>query len=216
MGKAPFRENRFQVRVRGRLAMFTNPLATSERWSYDVITPPAAMGVLDAVMWHPGMRWVIDKIGLLAPIQHISIRTNEIKNVVRVGPKPCYVDTPEQRTQRNNLLLRDVDYLVESHIELTADRYAEDSVQKFVRMFAGRMDKGQHYYQPYLGCTDYPADVSWYEGDPQVIPVNRDFGMMNCGYWDGPRGRGKFIPAFWPAKMVDGLVEVPDLRGVAC
>lgn len=202
-----------QVRIRGKFAMFTNPLSTSERWSYDVMTPPAAEGILEAILWHPGMRWVVEEIGILAPIAHISIRTNEGKNVA-TGPKPCYIE--DDRTQRSNLLLRDVDYYVKARIAVNSHDDSCDLQCKYDQMFIRRMNKGQYYREPYLGCMDYPAEVLWYKGDPPIIKENRDFGMMNCGYWTSRNGKSEYVPAFWHAKMSDGIIEVPDLRGVSC
>lgn len=67
------------IRTWGELALFSRPEMKVERCSYDVITPSAARGVLEAIYWHPGIRWVIDKIYVLKPIQFTSIRRNEVK-----------------------------------------------------------------------------------------------------------------------------------------
>ena len=71
-----------RVRVWGDLALFSRPEMKVERCSYDVITPSAARGMLEAVYWHPGMKWVIDKIYVRKPIQFTSIRRNEVKSKV--------------------------------------------------------------------------------------------------------------------------------------
>ena len=51
-----------KVRVWGDYALFSRPELKVERCSYDVITPSAARGILEAVFWHPGLKWVIDRI----------------------------------------------------------------------------------------------------------------------------------------------------------
>ena len=56
------------VEVWGDYGCFSRPELKVERVSYDVITPSAARGILDAVFWHPGMRWIVDRIYVLSPI----------------------------------------------------------------------------------------------------------------------------------------------------
>ena len=53
-----------------------------ERVSYDVITPSAARGVLEAIYWHPGLRWHVDKIYVLSPIKMTNIRRNEVQSKI--------------------------------------------------------------------------------------------------------------------------------------
>ena len=70
------------IEVSGDYACFSRPEMKVERVSYDVITPSAARGILEAVMWHPGMRYVIDRIHVCAPIRFTNIRRNEVKDVI--------------------------------------------------------------------------------------------------------------------------------------
>ena len=49
-----------KVRVWGDYALFSRPELKVERYSYDVMTPSAARGILEAIYWHPGLRWIID------------------------------------------------------------------------------------------------------------------------------------------------------------
>ena len=51
-----------RVKVWGDYALFSRPEMKVERCSYDVMTPSAARGILEAIYWHPGLSWVIDKI----------------------------------------------------------------------------------------------------------------------------------------------------------
>ena len=71
-----------QVEVWGDYACFTRPEMKTERVSYDVMTPSAARGLLDSLYWHPGLRWVIDRIHVCAPIRFTNIRRNEVKDVI--------------------------------------------------------------------------------------------------------------------------------------
>ena len=64
--------------VRGSRACFTRPEMKVERVSYDVMTPSAARGMLEAIHWKPAIRWVIDTIHVLNPIRFESMRRNEV------------------------------------------------------------------------------------------------------------------------------------------
>ena len=117
-----------KVRVWGQYALFSRPEMKVERCSYDVMTPSAARGILEAVYWHPGMKWVIDKIHVVNPIRFTSVRRNEVKskilasNVLQVyngADKPLYISAKSDIVQRASLLLRDVEYVIEAHFEMT-------------------------------------------------------------------------------------------------
>lgn len=70
------------VEVWGDYACFSRPEMKVERVSYDVMTPSAARGLLEAIYWHPGMKWVVDRIHVCAPIRFTNIRRNEVKDTV--------------------------------------------------------------------------------------------------------------------------------------
>ena len=106
-----------KVKVWGDYALFTRPEMKVERCSYDVITPSAARGILEAVYWHPGMRWVIDRIYVNKPIRFTSIRRNEVKSKISANNVlPVYngsqrgisISTKAEIVQRASLLLRNV------------------------------------------------------------------------------------------------------------
>ena len=50
-----------KLRVWGDYALFTRPEMKVERVSYDIMTPSAARGILEAVYWKPAIRWVVDR-----------------------------------------------------------------------------------------------------------------------------------------------------------
>ena len=117
-----------QLEVWGAYALFTRPEMKVERTSYDVMTPSAARGILEAIYWHPGMRWVIDQITVCKPIRFTNLRRNEVKNVVNArtaktvmerGKGELYLVTSEEIQQRAALLLRDVRYVIHAHFEMT-------------------------------------------------------------------------------------------------
>lgn len=129
-----------KIKVWGPYALFSRPEMKVERCSYDVITPSAARGILDAIYWHPGLRWVVDKIHVINPIRFTSVRRNEVKskvsasNVLQVyngGDKQLYISTKEDIVQRASLLLCDVEYIVEAHFEMTEKANNTDNPGKF-------------------------------------------------------------------------------------
>src|SRR5713101_5989993 len=67
-----------RLRVSGRWALFTRPEMKVERVSYDVMTPSAARGILEAIHWKPSIKWIVEEIHVLKPIRFQSIRRNEV------------------------------------------------------------------------------------------------------------------------------------------
>ena len=68
----------FRLRVSGDNACFTRPEMKVERVSYDVMTPSAARGILEAILWKPAIKWNILQIDVLNPIKWESVRRNEV------------------------------------------------------------------------------------------------------------------------------------------
>ena len=155
-----------RVRVWGDLALFSRPEMKVERCSYDVITPSAARGMLEAVYWHPGMKWVIDKIYVRKPIQFTSIRRNEVKskvlassvlNVMNGGNKPLLISCRQEIVQRAAILLKDVDYVIEAHFDMTDHASDCDNPGKFKDIIMRRLRRGECYHTPYFGCREFSA-----------------------------------------------------------
>lgn len=212
------------VRISGPFALFTRPEMKVERVSYDFITPAAARGVLEAVLWKPGMRWVVRRITVLKPIRFMSVKRNEVKSKIssdfvgwarrNAADRDFYADDDQQRQQRNALLLHDVDYIVNAVIEMTGRAGPDDSIRKFEEMFRRRVEKGQHFQQPYLGCREFPATVALADGTerPDENLLGRD---ADCGWvlHDIVYVKGKpHQPRFFSARMCDGVVDVPPLE----
>ena len=129
-----------RVKVWGDYALFSRPEMKVERCSYDVMTPSAARGILEAIYWHPGLSWVIDKIYVKNPIRFTSVRRNEIKskasanNILQVyngADKPLYISTKDDIVQRASLILKDVSYVIEAHFEMTEKANNTDNPGKF-------------------------------------------------------------------------------------
>jgi len=211
----PPRSPTLRMRARGPLACFTRPELKVERVSYPVITPSAARGLLEAVLWKPAMRWRIERIHVLREIRFIAFRRNEVSSravapsaaLVRDGgtPRPYFAD--DDRAQRNTLALRDVDYLIEAHLELTQRAGPEETATKFVEIFQRRLGRGQHFHQPYFGCREHAAEVLVAEEHHLPIDDSRDLGWM---LWDieyVPKSRR---PLFFAAHLDHGVLHVPN------
>jgi CRISPR-associated protein Cas5d len=209
--------------VWGERACFTRPEMKVERVSYDVITPSAARGILEAIHWKPAIRWVIDSIQVLKPIRFESIRRNEVgsklsaasvKRAMVAGRTDELVTlVDEDRQQRAATLLRDVAYVIGAHFELTQKAGADDSVGKHLDTFNRRARRGQCFHAPCLGTREFPASFQLLEeGDANPQPHaslqgDRDLGWMlhDIDFADGK------TPRFFRAQMRDGLIDVSAL-----
>lgn len=203
-----------RLRCKGPLAIFTRPEFKTERVSYPVMTPSAARGLLEAVIWKPAIRWRILRIEVLSKIDFTSFRRNEV-NSRAIAPSAAVIDgggeapvlfADDDRTQRNTLALRNVDYLVTAQFEMTSRAGPIDNVAKFVDMFRRRVEKGQHFHQPYFGCRECVADVLPAREDDKPIDDTRDLGLMLWDILHEPTGART---VFFEAKLVSGVLEVP-------
>lgn len=170
-----------QLEVWGDYALFTRPEMKVERVSYDVMTPSAARGLIEAIYWHPGLRWVIDQIRVCAPIRFTNLRRNEVKSkipartartVMEKGEGQLYLCTSDDIQQRAALLLRDVRYVIEAHFEMTDQAAQGDNPGKFQDIVKRRIKRGQFYHQPCFGCREFPAQFRWCEEFPPPAPMS--------------------------------------------
>lgn len=169
----------FRLKVWGRNACFTRPEMKVERVSYDVMTPSAARGVLEAILWKPAIRWKVTQIDVLNPIKWESVRRNEVGAIMSSRTREIFIE--EQRQQRAGLFLRDVAYTIHAYFEMTDKAGAEDTVVKFTEMFIRRAEKGQCFHRPYLGCREFAADFEVFTNGkplPEPIAETRELGWM--------------------------------------
>ncbi len=207
-----------QLEVWGNYACFSRPEMKVERVSYDVMTPSAARGLLEAVYWHPGLKWRIDRIHVLNPIRFTNIRRNEVKSKISAGSirtamgggrTDLYLFTGQDIQQRAALVLQDVHYVIDAHFEMTGKAAPEDSEGKFADIIRRRLVKGQYYHQPCFGCREFPANFrKWQGGEIVSCPETRDLGFMlyDMDYSD-PQN---ITPMFFRAKLEKGVLEVKD------
>ena len=208
-----------QLEVWGDYALFSRPEMKVERVSYDVMTPSAARGLLEALFWHPGLKWSVSRIRVCAPIRFTNLRRNEVAEVVSArsartvmerGKGELYLATPEVIQQRAALLLRDVHYVIEAHFTMTDKAAPGDNPGKFQDIIKRRIHRGQFYHQPYFGCREFPAHFRWCEElppCPEELRGERDLGWMlyDKDYSDPENIR----PLFFRGVLRDGVLEVP-------
>ena len=208
------------IEVWGDYACFTRPEMKVERVSYDVMTPSAARGLIESIYWHPGIRWVIDRIHVLAPIRFTNLRRNEVKSTVsarlartvmeRGHGELCLV-TSQDIQQRASLLLRDVRYVIEAHFDIVPEKAAaDDNPGKIQDIVTRRINKGQFYHQPCFGCREFPAHFAPCQEIPPCpdeLRGERDLGYMlyDMNYTDPEDIR----PLFFRAVLRDGVLQVP-------
>lgn len=205
-----------KVEVWGDYASFNRPELKVERVSYEVMTPSAARGLLESIYWHPGLKWVIDKIHVLSPIAFTNIRRNEVKSkisarnvhtVMNGASTPLFISTSDDIQQRAAMILRDVRYVIEAHFVMTDQAAPCDNEGKFCDIMRRRLEKGQCYHQPCFGCREFPANFRAWEGGeiPTAYPEeDRDLGFM---LYDLDYGE-TITPMFFRAKLENGVLDL--------
>jgi CRISPR-associated protein Cas5d len=225
-----------QLKIWGDFACFTEPSMRVERVSYPVMTPSAARGILESVFWKPQIRFEIDRLLVLRPIQFVSVRRNEIQDTVSVRGAagvsawmkdpatftPYLVDSAgrddvqgENRTQRNSVILRDVAYVIDARLVVPKPT-PEDNPRKYEEMFNRRASSGQCFRQPCLGIREFVAHFAPPQGNETPAPETRDLGIMLYDLDYGPNvARGvypKKQALFAPARLAAGVLDVTAMR----
>lgn len=238
----------FRVMIDGDYACFTRPELKVERVSYDVPTPGALEGLLKSIYWKPAIRYVIDKIIVFNPIDFVNIRRNEVKDKIVYsavknqmkgkGTDPC-IYTSESRSQRAAMVLKNVKYGVEFHFELTGIRNEEedDAEKKHFNIIKRRLEKGQFFRVPCLGCSEFPVRSIRLveEFDRNLISSSVlasgdvDLGFMSYrlefadqgrpvnGDWENPKFSDRASTVYYHPHMVNGVIDVEKYReGLRC
>ncbi len=214
-----------KLHVWGEAACFSRPEMKVERVSYDVMTPSAARGIIEAIHWKPAIRWVIDTIEVLKPIQFQSLRRNEVASKVsarNVGTAMKnrstdglyqLTDAGKERQQRAATILCHVGYVIEAHFELTDKAGPGDNEGKHLDMFRRRARNGQCYHRPYFGTREFPVDFELVEGSPPMSSLppeqaNRELGWMlhDIDF------ANQCTPKFYRATMQEGVIRVPQFE----
>ena len=237
------------VKVWAEYACFTRPELKVERLSYPIMTPSAARGVLDAIVWKPQMLWHVRSITALVPwwlpdaasrrpFEFVGVRRNEIQDKIAPRTVSGWMGAPEtcepyltdsagresaqgqHRTQRNTLALRDVAYVIEATPLLTKkanlprtkpedvdEPSGPDSIAKYVAMFQRRVEKGQCYHRPYLGCREFACNFAPVDGTERPVNWNESLGLM---LYDIHFGKTN-TPGFFHAEVRSGVLHCDTL-----
>ena len=228
------------IEVWGDFACFTRPELKVERFSYPVITPSAARGIYDAIYCKPAeFRWQVTMIELLSHPRYIALRRNEVKDKVpslrtvqrwmdgKEDPQPVFADGISEilgtdqkgRTQRQTMALKNVRYRLHAYIRPWAG--FENRITAFEAQFSRRVSQGKCFYQPYLGCREFPAyfeSVVADDGMSNPKDVDLDIGLMLYDVFDlsapgksldTEKGETPAISLF-QAKVKQGVLVVPE------
>lgn len=208
-----------RLEVWGEYGLFSRPELKVERMSYDVITPSAARGIMESIFWHPGLRYVIDKIYVLSNIQYANIRRNEVKSKILSSKvktamqsgriDDLYINTKEDIVQRAALVLKNPHYVIESHFDMTDKANASDNPGKFQDIIKRRISKGQCFHTPYFGCREFPVKYRLYDFD--VVPTVYDEEVKDLGlmlYDFDYRNPNEITPMFFRAKLEKGVLDL--------
>lgn len=223
------------LKIWGDHACFTRPEMKVERYSYPVITPSAARGIFDAIYFKKGygFYWQIEQIEILQPPRYIALRRNEVKDKApshktiqqwmqgTKAPQPLWADGTKAdfggsdqkgRTQRQTMALKNVAYRIQAHM-----RY-RDSNQNPATMdaqFERRAKRGQCFYQPFLGCREFPAWFELLNNEDEThspVDVDMDLGWVLYDVFDlGQNNPDTAKPAIsvFHAFVQQGILTVP-------
>lgn len=212
-----------QLEVWGERALFSRPEFKTERVTYDVMTPSAARGLLEAIFWHPGLNWRIDRITVMNPIKLDTIRRNEVSSVINASQIRSMAEgrgdggaiyTADTIQQRSATILRDVRYVIGAHFDVIQSKMSStDSVGKFQNMFVRRASKGQCFHHPYFGTREFPAEFRlWEDSQP---PMGFEQGRRDLGYmlydfnYENPAYPK---PLFFRAELFNGVMDVSSVQ----
>ncbi len=231
---------RFRIRVWGDFACFSRPEMKVERFSYPIITPSAARGILDAIYCKPiKFRWQVLRVEVLSPIRYLALRRNEVKERApadrtilqwaegKAPVQPILADADADitgsdakgRTQRQTMALKNVHYRI--HAEIRPWSGFEAELPALEAQFVRRIKRGQAFHQPYLGCREFPASFALCEEDEQDLqpfPIDMNVGWMIYDVFDLSRPGGSDSPPFislFEARIVGGVMDIPEFDNPA-
>lgn len=204
------------VKVWGDYAVFTRPEMKVERLTYPVMTPSAARGILESILWKPEMIWIVEEIWVLNPVRYFSILRNEVNS--RASERAARgwekngtggYDATSDRAQRHTLGLRSVAYVIRAHIALRPG--VEADVAKYRDQFRRRVERGQCFATPYLGTRECSASFAPPDGTEQPEDYSADLGLMLHDLDYALDGSGRGTPRFFPARVERGILRPPPV-----
>jgi CRISPR-associated protein Cas5d len=192
-----------KVKISGEYACFTRPDLKVERLTYPCMTPSAARGILDSILWKPEFQWWIHRIQILKPINFFSVKRNEINS--RQGKTPIIIE--ERRAQRHSIILKDVEYIIEASVyQKNFDK--DNPPKKYAEMFKRRVRKGQCWRRPYLGTREFAAEFLPPDGTEQAISDSIPVGSMLFDIFYDEKGKPSPL-FFYDVAVINGILECP-------
>lgn len=193
-----------RLHVWGSRACFARPEFKVERVSYDVMTPQAARGILEAIHWKPAIRWHIERIHVLQPIA--------FEDLFAAGCSS--EEDPSRGNRRSAIVLVDVGYVIEGRLSLTDRAGVDDNEAKHMRMFTRRALRNKVFHAPTLGMPEFPANFSLLEKSEQLpesrFPASPETVSLGWMLHDIDYEKGK-VARFFRAKIKHGVVSVPSI-----
>lgn len=198
------------LEVWGDFACFTRPESKVERLSYPVMTPSAARGILSAVYSKPAeFYWQVKRIEVLNPIVFMSFKKNEVKVKTNNKITPIFVE--DERTQRQNVVLKNVRYRI--YAEIVKQKDFNGSLEQLYEQANRRIRGGKCFYQPSLGLKEF---VCYFSGPSDLEPIKEsaDFGIMLYDVFDirknGVTKKAEPSVSLFNAKMENGVINIPN------
>lgn len=205
-----------RVKVSGNFACFTRPDLKVERMTYPCMTPSAARGILDSILWKPEFQWYVRRILVLNPLKFCTIKRNEINS--KQGRIPIVIE--DKRVQRNSVVLKDVAYIIEASIyqKQISDR---NRPEKYIGtkgvdadndgMFIRRLKKGQCWRRPYLGVREFSSEFVEPDGAEEPIKETIPIGSMLFDIFYDEKGKPEPL-FFHDVAIRNGVLncEVPE------
>ena len=201
-----------RVEITGRYAMFSRPEMRAERFSYEVPTPSAMIGILRCIYWKPEMQFHIRKIYVLHRPRFATIMTNSLIRKGSMKPDGKCEYRSHDTTPRSMQVLKDVRYVVDFTISATGSGTApDDSTDKHVAVFARRAARGQNFKEPSLGVKEFPCEVRLM-ADDEEIPKSENHGEKILGRMLHHIDYSKNVPepVFYNPVMRDGVIDVVE------
>lgn len=195
-----------RIKVEGEFACFTRPDLKVERMTYPCITPSAARGILDSILWKPEFQWYVRKILVLKPIRFFSIKRNEIK--FKQSKNPISIEAC--RSQRNSIILKNVSYIIEASVYQNPVSDKNPPI-KYLEMFKRRVRKGQCWRKPYLGTREFPAELMEPSGTENPISETVPIGSMLFDIFYDKTGHPEPV-FFYDVSIKNGILncDVPE------
>ncbi len=201
-----------RVKVTGEFACFTRPDLKVERMSYPCMTPSAARGILDSILWKPEFKWYVRRIIVLNPVKFFSVKRNEINS--KQNKSPIIIE--ERRAQRNSIILKDVSYIIEASVFID-DVAGKDILyyvplfNKYSQMFERRVRKGQCWRRPFFGTREFAVEFMPTAGTEQPISELIPVGSMLFDIFYDKDGKPEPL-FFYDVVVKDGILncEVPE------